>query len=267
MSKDMNPEDLGDLENNLLALGRSLPYPPTPNITAMVSAQTRQRRLPPRARLRLALLIVLTIAVGLLAVPPVRAAVLDYIQLGAIRVLFEDIFEESGGGLPGQTNTPIRQREPLPSFTIENWRTLAGETSVEDAEDALTFPLPQPSYPVGLGAPDFVFLQRTPGLTVLLVWTAPGSKDVILSVLVLGPGAFVGKGSPEIVQQTVVSGLDAIWLEGEHQLLLLSGDPPHEKLFRVTGNVLIWEAGGLTYRLEGEMTLEEATRIAESIHR
>jgi hypothetical protein len=33
----------------------------------------------------------------------------------------------------------------------------------------------------------------------------------------------------------------------------------------IAANVLIWEAGAVTYRLEGELTLEQALEIAESL--
>jgi hypothetical protein len=33
----------------------------------------------------------------------------------------------------------------------------------------------------------------------------------------------------------------------------------------VEGNTLIWEANGITYRLESHLSLEDALRIAESL--
>jgi hypothetical protein len=33
----------------------------------------------------------------------------------------------------------------------------------------------------------------------------------------------------------------------------------------VEGNILIWEQGGITYRLETNLPLEEAVKIAESL--
>jgi len=33
----------------------------------------------------------------------------------------------------------------------------------------------------------------------------------------------------------------------------------------VTGHVLVWAEGGVTYRLESDLDLEEAMRIAESL--
>jgi len=33
----------------------------------------------------------------------------------------------------------------------------------------------------------------------------------------------------------------------------------------VTSPVLIWQQDGITYRLEGDLTLDEARRIAESL--
>ncbi len=265
MGKDMNSDRLADLEDSLIGLGRSFPYPPTPTLVARFRENPGRRWSLVGIRLAVVLILVLGLAGGLLAVPQVRAAVVEYIQLGAIRIRLEALFT-------GSQEDPRRPADgvegiaaPGPSFSIENWQALAGELSLKDATKAVGFELPMPGYPENLGPPDKVFLQENPGTTVVMIWAGPGTDEVQLSLLVLGPGAFAGKEAPDRILRTSVRGREALWLEGEHQLVLLTGDPPQEDLFRVSGNVLIWEEAGRTYRLEGQLTLEEAARIAESI--
>jgi hypothetical protein len=60
-----------------------------------------------------------------------------------------------------------------------------------------------------------------------------------------------------------VDGRPALWLVGPHALLLRSGEMDYRTL--VQGNVLIWELGETTYRLETDQPLQEAIRIAESM--
>ena len=101
---------------------------------------------------------------------------------------------------------------------------------------------------------------------MLLVWEDPLAADqIILSMLVLGPGASAGKGAPNFVLETEVSGARAIWLEGDHFLILETGEGVQPVVLMVKANVLIWDDQELTFRLEGDFKLEEMIRIAESI--
>jgi hypothetical protein len=62
---------------------------------------------------------------------------------------------------------------------------------------------------------------------------------------------------------TWVSGRQAFWTTGNHELLLLT-DAGSRRLL-VTGNVLIWQKGGFTFRLETSLGERAAIRIAETI--
>ena len=65
------------------------------------------------------------------------------------------------------------------------------------------------------------------------------------------------------MQEVTVNGLPAFGLTGPHQLQLLGNPTAPPRL--VTNTVLIWTDGDMTYRLEGDFTLEEAVRLAESL--
>jgi hypothetical protein len=61
----------------------------------------------------------------------------------------------------------------------------------------------------------------------------------------------------------IVDGRPAFWTTGEHELVLISGAERLRLL--VTGNVLIWQDAGYTFRLETALGKGAAIDIAESI--
>jgi hypothetical protein len=63
-----------------------------------------------------------------------------------------------------------------------------------------------------------------------------------------------------------VDGQPGFWLEGAHFFSYFDrhGDMQSEQV-RLAGNVLLWERGTRTLRLEADISKEEALRIAESV--
>ena len=85
-----------------------------------------------------------------------------------------------------------------------------------------------------------------------------------MSLHMIPPGSWaVDKMDPALVQETTVKGQRAIWAVGPYPIRFSNGDLDFVRL--IDGHVLIWEEGNLTYRLETELGLEEAIRIAESL--
>jgi hypothetical protein len=68
---------------------------------------------------------------------------------------------------------------------------------------------------------------------------------------------------PRTVGTAQVNGRPALWTTGPYILRLRGGDMDSRRL--IEGHVLIWEQGPLTYRLETDLELEEAVKIAESL--
>jgi Domain of unknown function (DUF4367) len=68
------------------------------------------------------------------------------------------------------------------------------------------------------------------------------------------------------VQFLTVAGGPGYWLPTTHQLFYTdrSGTPQQEQA-RLAGSTLIWQQGDVTYRLEGQLTRDQAIRIAESM--
>ncbi len=60
-----------------------------------------------------------------------------------------------------------------------------------------------------------------------------------------------------------MNGHRAVWAIGPYPLVLRNKDIQLTRL--VDGHVLIWAEGDITYRLETNLSLEEAIRVAESL--
>jgi hypothetical protein len=99
----------------------------------------------------------------------------------------------------------------------------------------------------------------------ILVWIDPQQPgEVLMSLHIIPPGSWaVEKMNPAVVQETTVNGKHAIWAVGPYPIRFSNGNLDFVRL--VDGHVLIWTDGIITYRLETELELEEAIRVAESL--
>ncbi|MEZ4868877.1 MAG: hypothetical protein R3C14_46560 [Caldilineaceae bacterium] len=235
----------------------ALAYPPTPDLAGRAARRlqppTQLRRVLPRHPLWTALLLLAVLVVTCWMMPPVRAAMLEWLQLGAVRIWLR---------APDITPTapPINTPTPTP---IPAMLDFAGETTWADAQARSGLPLRLPTYPADLGEPAHVYYQKMNGSVVILVWMEPARpQQVRMSLHLLGPGAFVWKLQPKVVQETQVHGTLAYWTEGEYYVQVLHGQA-NRRL--VQGHVLIWTEGEITYRLETALPMAEAIRIAESL--
>jgi Domain of unknown function (DUF4367) len=257
----------------LREIASQLRYPPTPDMVEAVTKRLENGNRP-RVRLRsvgaivtlLALLLVL-----LFAVPGVRAEIVRFLQVGVVRIFPAAATQTAIPALPQLpltatplavspgTATPLAtQNEPSSNITLAG---LAGETTLEAAQTSLPFQIRLPNYPASLGAPERVFLQAD-GPMVILVWTDP--QKVLLSLYEIGPGSvIIHKFEPRVIQETQVNGQYAVWVEGPYLVQLTDGS--YEERMLVPGNTLIWEQNGITYRLESDLGLAEAIKIAESL--
>lgn len=239
-------------ESQVRQAARALPYPPTPDL-----AGARARRSTPRLRLLRrpgwALVVILALLAGLLAVPPVRAALREVLQIGAVRIWLVE---------PTPTPTATRP-QPTPTSMVSVLQ-LSGATTLAEAQAEAPFPIRLPTFPPNLGEPDYVFLQNLDGVAVILVWMQDDqSNQVRLSLHLLSSDVIAWKMGPRRVTETTVGGQPAVWAEGPYVLSLRNGTWEPRQL--VSGHVLIWQADDVTYRLESDLTLDEAVRVAESL--
>jgi hypothetical protein len=267
----MNEPSLEKVEDRVRRAAQTFRYPPTPDVAP--SVRRRLAAAPDRARRPAtvwgrvwALVVVVVLVSGLLAVPQVRAAVLRVLRLGAVQILLDEPAPAAGptqlstqGAPPTAGLEPVVTVDPLTSVF-----ELAGQTTLQEAAAGAAFPLRLPTWPADLGPPDLVLRQDFGGPVVVLVWSDPTQPDrARLSLFQLGPGTFVEKVQPQVVRETTVRGLPALWAEGPYLMELKGGRYESGRL--VTGNVLIWLEGEITYRLESGLSLDEAVRIAESL--
>jgi hypothetical protein len=94
----------------------------------------------------------------------------------------------------------------------------------------------------------------------------PGGVRLSLHLLasrVMAEKGLMEKEPPRVVQFTTVHGREAAWTEGPYVVRVRNGDYDFRRL--IEGHVLIWEEEGVTYRLETDLPLFEAVKIAESL--
>ena len=201
-------------------------------------------------------------------IPSARAAILEFIQIGVVRIFRTEptpiptpVSEPNSNAIP-VTATPRATLQPL----IPLLERLAGEMTLEEAQKRVDYPILLPAYPSDLGQPDRIFVQEAEGMMTILIWLDSQKPDkVLLSLHFIPTGSWaINKMGPKIIQETQVNGEYAIWAEGIYPLKVRgSGEIEFTRL--IDGHVLIWEDGDITYRLETDLTMEEAIKIAESL--
>ncbi len=250
-----------DLEGALRSLGGLLDYPSGSGVARVVVARiaTAPRRSQPRSW-RVA-------AVAVAAAVAVLAATLA-LSAGARRAV---------AGWLGVGGDRIRIVPTVPSAgPLGSELNLGPAVSLAQARLEAGFRIAIPSR---LGTPDAIHLRT--GLVQDQVWlvyrTRPGiqpAEETGVAVLVSEfPGevdeAFMQKliDGGTSLQRVRVNGTQGFWLSGApHQVAYL--DPkgrPVEDLVRLAGNVLVWDEGRITFRIEADVSLQEALAIAASM--
>ena len=111
-----------------------------------------------------------------------------------------------------------------------------------------------PSFQAGSNPP---IVEGQP--VAIIVMEFPGVTDAGFLKKILEPGT--------TIQTQTVNGHEGFWIAGEpHQLIYVepNGQATDDPV-RIVGNVLAWNDGDLTFRVEGANDLATALRIAESI--
>ena len=221
------------------------PYPPTPDIAGAVQQRlqpqpTRDKHL--RWAVALALFVVL-LSASLLAIPPVRAAVFEWLRIGAIEVF---VVEEVPAA---ETAVPLSILDLGEAITLE------------EAQAVFPEPLRQPAdWDAANPVYSQQFLGRLP--TITMQWRTADGVSVTLSQIA-APYLGMKWASGEQVVETAVAGKTAVWIEGPHPLRLKTGESDMQ--INIDSNVLIWTEGTITYRLEGQFNRETAVQLAEII--
>ncbi len=269
-----------EFEKQLQSIAKGMDYPRTPNIAGSVMTRLRPAARPRFALSRLAwsLAIVLILLSSLMLVPTVRAAVLEFIHIGIVRIFPQDTeptLEAITTATPQDVTKPSATPRTfsLPTTTpgdpssllIPFLDQIAGETKLANAKEEVPYPILLPTHPEDLGQPNHVYVQDADGVMTILVWTDPGQPEhVTMSLHYIPAGHWaINKFGPVEIQETEVNGQHAIWAVGPYPLIMSDGRLQVERL--INGHVLIWADGDLTYRLETGFSLEEAIKVAESL--
>lgn len=176
-------------------------------------------------------------------------------------------------GVPGAQIFRVRTTPP-PSATTGAFVTFPGQraASVAEASRLAGFPVREPA---ALGAADEIYVESAPVRVTLVyrtrqglpVTALPGISALVVQFKGSLDAPILGKAiGPDTTLEAVPlsSGNAAYWLAGQpHQFFYrdTAGNMQPETL-RLAGNTLLWEAGGVTYRLEAQVSREEAVRIA-----
>jgi hypothetical protein len=237
------------LERELQALSSALDWPDTPDVVGRVAARTADARPRPvvRRRLALALAIVLAALVGVLAVPPARTAVFDWLGIGGAQIIQVD-------DLPSLS--------PTPGLEI-----LGDRVTLDQARVRAGFAFADP--PDGERAPDEILLA--PGKRVTYVWRDDARVRLLLT-------QFPGDATePGLVKKLVssatqtelldIDGHRALWLEGgPHAVLFVAPDGNvGDDLGWLAGNTLLVENDGVTVRIEAQVGRDDAIEIVRSL--
>lgn len=251
------------IEDQIRNLAGRFKYPPTPDVSVRVRTKLDAARPGRHAIWKPAVALLLLLLLVLFSVPAVRASVIEFFQVGVVRIFPVAVTPLPSTASPNPAATiPSNGTDlPLPDPLLN----LAGKTTLEDARQQAGFTLRLPAYPSNLGLPDIVYHQDNLNM-VILVWLEPGdSQKVRLSLYALGPGSIALKKTDlTTVRETTVNGQYALWANGPHLLEIQGADYQWRRL--VNGNVLVWEVNGITYRLETDLSMEAAIQIAESLH-
>jgi hypothetical protein len=271
-----------DLELALRDLGAHLDFPATPDLAAAVATRLREAPAPtgqalPRARgplarlprrpawrrLALAGLAAVLLAAAVLVVSPgTREAVARRLGLRGVEVRL-------GGERPASTVTT------RPGARLE--LGLGPRVTLGEARRRVAFHVRVPTA-AGFQRPDAVYVNTQPeGGRVDLVYRArPGLPPSPYTDAGLLITQFQGTLTSDFIKKVVGSGLveevrvagqPGYWFSGEPHFFTYKdrrGETTDEQT-RLAGNTLVWQAGPQTLRLEGQLSQQEALRIAESM--
>jgi hypothetical protein len=233
-----------ELEHRLVALGKSLEMPPTPDLVSAVvgrlPARGGPRHRPTIRALVVALAAMLLLAGAAMAVPPTRDAILRVLGLRGVRIERVPHLPPRPAGAGARLG--LGERIPLASA-----RRAASFTALLPADASAAYldhDVPGGRISLLIGR---VLIIEFRGIATPFIYKVIGPGTTVKPVRVNGgPGLYLS-GAPHLV----------LFKERTGQVRT---DP-----VRLAGNVLIWQQGPLTVRIEGTRTLGEALGIARSL--
>ncbi len=243
---------MNGLERELLSIGAAA-FPETPDLATGVRGRVEREPAPARRARRRAVVVLAaaTLLVALvsavLAVPDARSHVLHWFGIGGVRVHVVD-------RLP-----PVAEGKPL---------AIGARVSLNEARARVGFRILVPGGDVG--SPDRVYFGRFAVDEVTLLYGRPDHVRLLLTetegrLNTAFAAKFVQGGAR--IRILTIGGRPAIWIAGApHEFVFLtpSGGIASAPL-RLDKNTLLWQRGDLLLRLEGDLGLAQALRIARTL--
>jgi len=229
---------MAELDLALRELGRSVEFPPTPDLVSAVRGRLGERR-SWRRPVAIALTLLVVSLGAALAVPAARTALLDWLGIRGARIVRVDKLPP----VPATGNLDLgRPVELAEARRLAPWLLVPAD------------------------APDRAYFSTAiPGGKVNLLWGTPTSVRLLLTEF-RAQETFIEKLlEPEAEAKPVEVGDRGVWLEAPHVFAFRDGDGVfREETARLAGKTLLWEQGDVMLRLEGELSKDEALRIARS---
>jgi hypothetical protein len=224
-----------ELETTLREL--NVAFPPTPDLASAIRGRLERRRFWQRPLVIALAIVVIAAIAAVFAVPQSRSAILDWL---------------------GLRNVSVVRVEKLPAVPA-NGLDLGRRVTLDEAKQSAPWLL------LPNGDPDSVWLNESiPGGKVSLVWGTPSHVRLLLTEL--SGRAYIEKivdGDTQV--ERVKVGSAGAWFQGEHVVMFQDRDGRfHDTHARLARNTLVWQQGGVTLRLEGGLTKDEALRIART---
>ncbi len=242
-----------ELERLLLAAAARTTYPATPDLRGRVLARLATGERPrhalrPSFGLAMVVLVAIIAAIFALALSPSREAIARFFGVEGSKV------ERLPTPAPGTTATPFPAPVGLAGAKPVSLPEAAEATGFQPALPRATNALRQ-AYLVIYGSQPVVVLH----FDQFDLWEAR-----------LEPRANFGKGVPTgvVIQDVEVGGRSGTWITGGSHVVAYispSGEIVRGSERTVTKSTLIWRTPSLFYRLETDLSLEEAIRIAETL--
>ncbi len=220
---------MAELEHELRSVAAAIEWPPTPAFELRLERRRRAARRP----LWIALAVLLLALAVALSVPAARSAILRVLHLGGVTV-------ERVDTLPPAQERPLTADLGLP-------------VDARTAEQTLGAPMRLPK----LDHPPQLYQQ---GIAVSALLARP--EPVLLTEFRAGGPIFKKiLGGRTTAVPVRVRGAPGLWIAGDPHVFVPIEVPP-----RLAGNVLIWQVGAITFRLEGRhLGKQDALELAAEI--
>ena len=160
----------------------------------------------------------------------------------------------------------IQRVEQLPEIPYTEPPAYGAPSTLDEARREVPFEI---TLPAGLGEPDELLLDhdRSGSGVVSAVYGGDDDARLVLTQWLGGPVLFDKLLTYDASARFVdVDGAPGIWIEDEEHAVFYGGIGDEDRVGGyLSGNVLVWQRGRVTYRIEAGVPLDEALELARSL--